>query len=268
MAKQQERTLILREEDIRAYLGTLEEQNKSKSTLERYTFVLRSLYDALPEGKELRKGDFQRYLKRMRERNDYTASTVNSMITPYNELMRYLGYGDFCEKRLAREEKEAEELTNEQYYRLLHTAKSNRDQRGYLLIKLFVNTPIGVNDMASVTAEAVESGILKRPDAESICLTDVLKRELKEYATAEGITVGCLFQNGMGDPIARHTVTRLIAAVGARAGFEEGIITPRSLQRLYRNRREGIRQNFVPMIEESYNRMMDVEQTAVAWARY
>ena len=72
-----------------------------------------------------------------------------------------MGCRDFqVTRQLLPEEFEAPELTRREYVRMLQTARSLEDERGYVLTKLFATTGIAVLDIPSVTVEAVRSGQL------------------------------------------------------------------------------------------------------------
>ena len=93
------------------------------------------------------------------------------------------------------------ELTRSEYLRLLSTARALRQERVYLLIKLFTSTGLPVHELEQVTVEAAGEGVLLLPgEAMPQRLPDCLRRELLDYARRQGISSGPIFVTRTGRP--------------------------------------------------------------------
>lgn len=100
------------------------------------------------------------------------------------------------------------ELTRSEYLRLLSTARALRQERVYLLIKLFTSTGLPVHELEQVTVEAAGEGVLLLPgEAMPQRLPDCLRRELLDYARRRGISSGPIFVTRTGRPCGRAGVS-------------------------------------------------------------
>ncbi len=265
MATRNERILHVTENNIDDYINDLTARGRTHITIRKYNRVLRRLYDYLPEDKTIGKDTLERFLNHVLEEREYSNSTINSAITAYNEFVRYMGYGDFCTDRVEGLTTETPIITKEDYHRLLEATQREKDRKGYVLVKLFANTPIRVHDMASVTVEAVREGVLRPKNESPFGLPQVLRNDLLDFAEESGIRTGFIFRTNRNTPIARHLVAKLISGVGHDAGFPDGYITPRSLQKFYSTRIDEIRKTYEPVIASAYEAVLETEQRAIAW---
>ena len=85
----------------------------------------------------------------------------------------------------------------------------------YLLIKLFAQTGIAVQDLPLVTAEAVEDGDLVRGQAgeSPVKIPPALRAELRSYGNRRGVFSGSIFVNRNGEPVSRTNVSDSIRTV-------------------------------------------------------
>ncbi len=131
------------EETLRKYRIRLIEQEKSIHTIEKYMRDIQSFIAFLTDVEPpLSKMQVIAYKESLKTR--YATSSVNSMLTPVNDYLRFLGQ-EQCRVRLVKCQrqifKEANrELTKEEYMRLLSASQKNHDERLYLLIKTICAT--------------------------------------------------------------------------------------------------------------------------------
>ncbi len=260
-----ERELQISEQNIADFISGLSARGRSYITIRKYNRILRQMYAFLPEEKMIRKDTFKRFLDHTLEERDYSNSSINSAITAYNEFVRFLGYGDFRFDRVEDVSAETPLLTKEDYYKLLEAAIRRKDRRAYVLIKLFANTPLRVHEMGLVTVEAVQEGELRPEEADAVKLGEVLRKDLLEYADAMGIRKGCIFRTNRNTPLSRHLVAKMISGAGQSAGFPEGYITPRCLQKYHSERIEEVRRMYEPVIQSAYEASVSSDQHIVAW---
>ena len=253
----------LSREGIDRYIRHLEAEGKGSGTVRKYRRVLYEFYSALPEGKLLYRETFEQYLQPLKE--TYSTSTLNSMIAAYNSLMAFLDHREYQYSHLRREEESQPELSREEYFGLLAVARSSGEMAGYLLVKLFANTDLRVQEVETVTAEAVKAGTIRGEEGRRIPLPGLLRRELLYYVESEGIPSGPVFRTRTGNPMDRVAVHRQIAELGREAGVAKEKANQRALHRLYGSTMDSLLEQYRPMIEQSYEQMLETEQLVVAW---
>lgn len=158
------------------------------------------------------------------------------------------------------------ELTRSEYLRLLSTARALRQERVYLLIKLFTSTGLPVHELEQVTVEAAGEGVLLLPgEAMPQRLPDCLRRELLDYARRRGISSGPIFVTRTGRPCGRAGVSVSIRRLcrDAQVPPEKG--NPRCLRKLYYTTRAEIEATVAQLVEQTHERLLEAEQAAVGW---
>ena len=230
--------------------------------------VLRQFYDFLPGSKTVTKDTLQRWREQLLAEN-YAIRTVNSKVSTVNALLESMDCRDFqVTRQLLPEEFEAPELTRQEYVRMLQTARALGDERGYVLTKLFATTGIAVLDVPSVTVEAVRAGqavIKSGQDTEVIRFPASLQEDLLRYAAENGRTVGMIFTQKNGSPLARTQVSLYIQKLAqeAQVPAEKGNI--RALRQLYKSTISSIEANFDLLVRQAYEHQLETEQLSVGW---
>lgn len=215
------------EETLRKYRIRLIEQEKSTHTIEKYMRDIQSFIAFLADVEPpLSKMQVIAYKESLKTR--YATSSVNSMLTPVNDFLRFLGR-EQCRVRLVKCQrqifKEANrELTKEEYMRLLSAAQKNHDERLYLLIKTICATGIRISELPYVTVEAAAQGhtmIYCKNKQRCILLPQKICRELTDYAKAHDITAGYIFRTKSGRPVDRSNAWHAMKRLGREAGFRK-----------------------------------------------
>ena len=175
-----------------------------------------------------------------------------------NSFLEWLGCREFqLTGRLSCGRDAQLELTRSEYLRLLSTARALRQERVYLLIKLFTSTGLPVHELEQVTVEAAGEGVLLLPgEAMPQRLPDCLRTELLDYARRRGISSGPIFVTRTGRPCGRAGVS-----VSAQVPPEKG--NPRCLRKLYYTTRAEIEATVAQLVEQTHERLLEAEQAAV-----
>ena len=227
------------EETLRKYRIRLIEQEKSTHTIEKYMRDIQSFIAFLADVEPpLSKMQVIAYKESLKTR--YATSSVNSMLTPVNDFLRFLGR-EQCRVRLVKCQrqifKEANrELTKEEYMRLLSAAQKNHDERLYLLIKTICATGIRISELPYITVEAAAQGhamIYCKNKQRCILLPQKICRELTDYAKAHDITAGYIFRTKSGRPVDRSNAWHAMKRLGREAGVPEDKIFPHNLRHLF-----------------------------------
>ena len=250
------------------YGAQMRQQGRREDGVRNCEKVLRQFYDALPADKTVTKNSLPAWREQLLAEN-YAIRSVNSKVSMVNALLESMGCRDFqVTRQLLPEEFEAPELTRREYVRMLQTARSLEDERGYVLTKLFATTGIAVLDIPSVTVEAVRSGqllIKSGKKTEIIRFPASLQEDLLRYASDNGRTAGMIFTKKNGTPIERTQVSLYIQklAQAAQVPAEKGNI--RALRQLYKTTISGIEANFDLLVRQAYERQLETEQLSVGW---
>ena len=250
------------------YGARMRQQGRREDGVRNCEKVLRQFFDALPADKTVKKNSLPAWREQLLSEN-YAIRSVNSKVSMVKALLESMGCRDFqVTRQLLPEEFEAPELTRREYVRMLQTARSLEDERGYVLTKLFATTGIAVLDIPSVTVEAVRSGqlpIRSGKKTEIIRFPASLQEDLLRYTAEIGRTTGMIFTKKNGTPIERTQVSLYIQklAQAAQVPAEKGNI--RALRQLYKTTISGIEANFDLLVRQAYERQLETEQLSVGW---
>lgn len=157
MQEPQTQGITVTREQIGSYLSSLGERGRNPSTVSSYRKKLELLYAALPGGR-IGRGTLRQWREQLLDQG-YSPSTVNTSVSAANSFLEWLGCREFqLTGRLSCGRDAQLELTRSEYLRLLSTARALRQERVYLLIKLFTSTGLPVHELEQVTVEAAGEG--------------------------------------------------------------------------------------------------------------
>lgn len=148
---------------------------------------------------------------------------------------------------------------------MLERAKSDRNERAYLLTKVFARTGLTVQELPKLTLEAAKAGVVERHAGLPAKLPGCLRSELLSYAQRRAIDSGPLFVTRSGRALNRTEVTGTIQRLACAAKIEPGKGNPRCLRKLYLNAQHEIWRSLLPLAEQSHERLIEAEQLAVGW---
>lgn len=229
----------VKETDVEEFISRLQEEEKSPNTLEKYrrdtmAFVCFCTCQKRPLDKNLTMA----YKEELKKK--YKAASANSMLTAMNRFLTFLGRSDcrvqtlkvqrriFCEER--------EELTKEEYKRLLRTAKRQGDTRLYLLLQTICSTGIRVSELRHITVEAVRRGravVECKGKQRIIPIPAPLQERLNAYVKKTGVTQGAVFRSLRGSPMERTLVWKCMKRLCASSGVAAGKVFPHNLRHLF-----------------------------------
>lgn len=231
--------MSIAEETLQRYKLRLIEQEKSTHTIEKYMRDIHSFITFLADSEPpLSKLQVITYKEALKAR--YAISSVNSMLIPVNDFLRFLGLEQCCvrlvkcQRRIFKEANR--ELTKEEYIRLLNAAQKDHDDRLYLLIKTICATGIRISELPYITLEAAKRGhamIYCKNKQRCILLPQKICRELTDYAKAHDITAGYIFRTKSGRPVDRSNAWHAMKRLGREAGVPEDKIFPHNLRYLF-----------------------------------
>lgn len=214
------------------------DEEKCVSTRKKYVRDVKALLAYLGETGRVTKAAVIAYKQHLTER--YAVATVNGMLASINSFFKKMSWYD-CVVKSLRVQQAAfrppeRELTKAEYYRLLHTAKAQGNERLYLLMQTLCGTGIRVSELPFITVEALAAGrarVTLKGKTRTILLPAALCRELRRYTRARRIRTGSVFVTSGGRPVDRSNVFREMKALCAEAGVDPRKVFPHNLRHLF-----------------------------------
>ena len=221
-------------EEISAFRLYLENEEKSKATVEKYLRDVRSFVDFVKD-KSLTKEQTLSFKNILVER--YAPASVNSMLVAVNAFLDFIGMSECKVKQLkiqrqlfANEEKE---LSREEFRRLVSAAEGSRISA---VIQTICGTGIRVSELKYVTVEAVQRGkatVNCKNKTRVIFIPLQIKKMLKAYIKKTGISAGSVFVTRSGKPLDRSNIWKEMKALCRRARVSENKVFPHNLRHLF-----------------------------------
>ncbi len=256
------------EENIRGFLDYLLENGRTPDTVERYRRELERLAHELPEDGRIRRGTLEQCREALLAEG-FAPRSANIHISAANSYVEYMGHREYqLRDTLETEASVAPELTRNEYIHLLQTAQLLGRERVYLLIKVFANADLPVQELPKITVEAAKAGQAVIGEGKSrklIRLPKCLCQEITSYAERNGIKEGPVFLTKDRTPMDRTSVTSSIRELCAVAKIPAEKGNPRCLRKLYQAGRKAIEDNVAMLVEQALERQMDEEQLSVGW---
>lgn len=153
------------------------------------------------------------------------------------------------------------EFDRDQYLTLLKMARQMRKEPAYLAMRMFVCTGIQLQEFLALTVEAVKTGEIQTAE-KIIRLPDSLREELLDYAQRNGASGGAIFASRAGATLTAAALRRQLQTVSRAAGFDDGVVSVRALQKLYETTRAGL---MAETTERLIAEQLDREQAEHGW---
>ena len=228
---------IITESIMNDYKHHLKEEEKRKLTIEKYMRDLEKLKEFL-KGREITKEILIEYKERLAD--SYSVSSVNSILSAINSYLDYTGYHQYRVKQLKQQRSvycpEEKDLTKEEYFRLIKTAKRLKRDRLGLVIQTICSTGIRVSELAYVTVEAVQKGIIRvecKGKYRQVFLPQKLRCQLFLYIKQQKINQGEIFVTRGGESMDRSNIWRQMKSLCREAGVAETKVYPHNLRHLF-----------------------------------
>ena len=212
-------------------------EEKSAATREKYMRDVKAFFRYL-EKEEVNKEQVIGYKQYLQEH--YMVTSANSMIAAINRFFKYMGWYD-CVVKALRVQKEAfrsldRELSKQEYYRLLDTAKRRGNHRLHFLMQTICSTGIRISELKYITVDAIDSGkarVALKGKTRTVLLPARLCKVLRRYAKEQRIRTGSIFITRNGNPVDRSNVLHEMKALCAEARVDCGKVFPHNLRHLF-----------------------------------
>lgn len=225
------------EELLSKFQRYLKEEEKSAATIQKYMRETRNFARFL-SGEDIQKEKVIAYRVFLQKR--YQARTVNGKLSAINAYLSFSG-NENCKVRFLKVQHNAfidadRELEEQEYKRLLFTAKNQKDERLYYILLTLSGTGIRVGELKYITAEAVYAGgseITLKGKNRKILLSGELKDKLVEYMKCQNIRTGPLFRTRNGNPMDRSNICHEMKKLCLEADVSESKVFPHNLRHLF-----------------------------------
>lgn len=228
---------MITQENMIAYAAYLREQERAESTIRKYQHDLAALLDYL-DGAPVTKAaliDWKHQLTAT-----HAPASVNSMLTAVNSFLAFIGRRDLAVRLLKLQKpmfrEEARTLNQEEYTRLVETARRQNNQRLSLVIQTICSTGIRVSELKFITVQAVTTGyaeVINKGKRRTILLPTRLRSLLSQYLKRQKKTTGPVFTTRTGRPLDRSNIWRDMKALCESAGVDADKVFPHNLRHLF-----------------------------------
>lgn len=228
----------MKKEMIDWFEKNLIEEEKSPATIAKYCRDVRAFFCGLEEDGTVTKEIVIDYKQKLKE--NYTISSVNSMLAALNCFLKKMGWYD-CVVKALKIQREAfrsghRELTKEEYYRLLKAAKRAGNRRIELVMQTICATGMRVSELRFITVESLNTRravVSMKGKTRTILIPAELCRILKGYIKERKIERGSIFVTRSGRPLDRSNILHEMKKLCERANVERQKVFPHNLRHLF-----------------------------------
>lgn len=222
------------------YFLYLKYEEMKKSSIRKYVSAVENFIKFAEKSnycKEICKECLIEYKKYM-EKN-YKPSTTNLYIVSINKYLKYLGCDDLHLKSLTIQAQNNLEncLTEEEYWMLLETAKKQKNNMVYYIIKTLANTGIRIAGLNYITIDSVKKGWFysdNKGKSRNIVVSERICNELMDYCKEKNITSGYVFKGQKpNQSISQTTIRRWIKETALKANIDEDKAFPHNFRHLF-----------------------------------
>ena len=228
---------VMTMETISAYLEDLRERERSAATVGKYAHDLRECL-AFLAGRELNKAALIEWKREITQ--THAPASVNAMLAAVNGYLKFFSWGEFCVRPLKVQHaaflEERQELTRQEYARLVEAAKRKENERLALVMQTICATGIRVSELKFITVAALQSGraeIRNKGKFRLVFLPEKLRKLLKKYVQKQKKTAGAVFTTRTGKPLDRSNIWRDMKRLCASAGVSPEKVFPHNLRHLF-----------------------------------
>ena len=228
---------IITEAMLLRYRAYLEEEEKSRNTIEKYMRDLRAFRSWLSD-RPVSRQETAAYKERLKE--IYTVRSINSMLSSVNSFFRYCGWTDCCARQLRVQNQifcpREKELSKEEYRKLVETARRQKKERLEAALQTICATGIRISELSFITVDAVLRGSAEvscKGKCRQVFLPQKLQLILRQYIRRKKIRSGPVFVTESGKPWDRSNIWREMKALCREAGVSAGKVFPHNLRHLF-----------------------------------
>lgn len=224
--------------DLARYERRLRQEERRGRTVAQYLAGCRGFLRYLAADPRVTKDRVLAYREALKRQ--YRDSTVNAKLVAVNGLLAFLGWNECRVKQLKIQRQlfipAESELTKEEYFRLLETARRRGNRRLCMIMQCLCATGVRVSELESFTVEQVKTGAVRvdcKGKIRAVPVPTPLQKLLLGYSRERGITSGPIFVTRSGKSVDRSNIWREMKALCAAAGVAPTKVFPHNLRHLF-----------------------------------
>ena len=238
---------------IKNFRRYLIEEEKAAATVEKYIRDINVFADWLGE-KELDKETVLIYKEKLIK--NYAPASINSVLSSLNSFFTFNEWYNLRVKNLKIQRQtfanKDNELSKEEYERLLTAAKSKGNEQLYFLMQTICATGIRVSELRYVTVESLKAQkaqINLKGKMRVVLLPKELCKMLLKYSKEQKITSGSVFVSRNGKPLDRSNIWKMMKALCESAGVARAKVFPHNLRHLFARTFYSIQKDIVRLAD-------------------
>lgn len=238
---------------IKNFRRYLIEEEKAAATVEKYIRDINVFADWLGE-KDLDKETVLTYKENLIK--NYAPASVNSVLSSLNSFFTFNEWYNLRVKNLKIQRQtfanKDNELSKEEYERLLTAAKSKGNEQLYFLMQTICATGIRVSELCYITVESLKSQkaqINLKGKMRVVILPKELCKMLLKYSKEQNITSGSVFVSRNEKPLDRSNIWKMMKALCESAGVARAKVFPHNLRHLFARTFYSIQKDIVRLAD-------------------
>lgn len=225
-------------EDMIEYFSEyLQREEKAPATIEKYIRDIKGYANYAAEG--ITKESVTNYKEEILMKH-YAPRSINSMISSLNSFFDFMDWRDCKVKSIKIQNQiyrpEEQELTKQEYTRLVKTAIKLKKERLALILQTICSTGIRVSELKYITVSAVKKGrvtINMKGKVRTIFILNDLCKKILYYAAKYKIEKGEIFLTKFGNSISRTNLWKEMKELSKKAGVDPEKTFPHNLRHLF-----------------------------------
>lgn len=238
---------------INKFRQYLIEEEKATATVEKYIRDI-NVFAAWLGEKTLDKETVLTYKESLTK--NYAPASVNSVLSSLNSFFAFNEWYNLRVKNLKIQRQifanKDNELTKDEYKRLLTAAKGKGNEQLYFLMQTICSTGIRVSELCYITVESLKAQkaqINLKGKMRIVILPKDLCRMLLQYSEGQKITSGSVFVTKSGKPLDRSNIWKMMKALCERAGVARAKVFPHNLRHLFARTFYSIQKDIVRLAD-------------------
>lgn len=238
---------------IQKFKENLTEEEKAEATIEKYIRDITAfavwLNGEIPN--KHRVLEYKDYLI-----DKYKTASVNSVLSSLNAFFEYSDWFRLKVKCIKVQRQifsdSEKELTKNEYERLLDAAKTNGNERLYLLMQTICVLGIRVSELKYVTVRSIDrmfAEISCKGKTRTVLIPENLCKLLKKYADRNKIKSGPVFVTRTGQPLNRSNIWSDMKKLCDTAGVSKDKVFPHNLRHLFARTYYSIEKDIVRLAD-------------------
>ena len=218
------------------FLEYLREMERSERTITKYRHDVER-FSEFVEDEVLSKSLVLQFKESLRK--EMSPISANSIIGAVNGFLKFLGVPQFCVKMFKVQRRLfslRNELSENEYKRLVKAALAANNERLALIIQTICATGIRVSELQYITVEAVKIGraeVSCKGKYRIIFIPEKLRKILLNYIDKEKIFDGSVFITRGGKPVNRSNIWRDMKNLCTAAHVDPEKVFPHNLRHLF-----------------------------------